>query len=234
MMRALLALIRYFSGQRQVLILRQIDGADGRLLGVALKSKFRLRIGKHGEGQREIGIIIRRQLQVLERIQILARAHQHRSLVEFTQRIDRFRVGLERLGLQLLDHIGGERKVLAHRVGQAVDGRGQIFYQRLRFDGDSLVMRQVANGRVDHDLIAEACIFARNQNVGIAELGHAAQRIRIDRGLRAYMKIRKHLVQPIGRDGVQMRRLTDVGAEHVRYARADPVVLGIAGGVAEG
>ncbi len=144
------------------------------MLGVVLKSKSRLRIGEHGERQRKIGILIGRQLQVFESIQILARAHQHGSFIEFAQRIDRFRIGLERLGLQLLDHAGGEGEVLAHGVGQAVDGCRQIFHQRLRFDGDGLVVRQVANGRIDHDLIAEARILARNENIGTAELGYAA------------------------------------------------------------
>ena len=66
-------------------------------------------------------------------------------------------------------------------------------------------MHQVTNGRIDHDLIAEACILAGDENVGIAELGHAAQHVRIDRSLRTDVKIGKHLVQPIGRHGVQMR-----------------------------
>ena len=68
---------------------------------------------------------------------------------------------------------------------------GRSFTSACAFDRDGLIVHQVANGRIDHDLIAETCILAGDENVGIAELGHAAQHIRIHRGLRARREDRK-------------------------------------------
>ena len=158
-MRALLALIRYFSGRGSCWVrtrpVARIDDCSASLS----KSEFQLNIRQGGKGEGKFGILIRSCLQILDRIQVLARAHEGRALVVVAQGLGRFGAGLEGLRLQLIHHRGGERKVLADGVGQVVDGRGQILHQSLRLDGHSLVVDQVANSGIDHDLVTETGVL---------------------------------------------------------------------------
>ena len=89
-------------------------------------------------------------------------------------------------------------------------------------------MHQVADGRVEHDLVIGEGILPGDNNVRVAELRHTLKSIGIDDGLWPHAKIGKHLAQPICRHRMHMRRLADVRAQNIRHSGAYPIVLGIA------
>ena len=102
------------------------------------------------------------------------------------------------------------------------------------FQRRTTVVLQIQKGCVDANLVAEPGVLAPHDSISTAELRDATNHRGINGSPGSDPQIGEHLVQAVGRNGAETRRLAYVGAEHVREARAKPIERRIAGRIAEG
>src|ERR1035437_508915 len=94
-------------------------------------------------------------------------------------------------------------------------------------------MFEVPKCSVDADHVTELRVLSRDHDIGIVELGNAAKHGWINRHIGRDLQVGQHLMQPVWRNGTQVRRLTYISTQHVGQAGTEPVEAGIAGGVAK-
>src|ERR1700685_924375 len=92
---------------------------------------------------------------------------------------------------------------------------------------------QILDGRINSNLISEFRVLPPDDRVGVAEFSHALNRRSVERSVRRNPQIPENLADAFGRDGAELRRLADVGAEHLGYARPKPIQRWIPGGIAQ-
>src|SRR5208337_3508869 len=137
------------AGGNQVLflgrqVLAEINGLARELFGFALTAHVGVGLSKAGISQRELRVLLDRSLELLLGLEVPPLAQQLKALVIVTERRQRFRGGLERLRLELLDDGGREGKVLSDGFGQTIDGFGnRLLVRSFRLEGCGAVLLQI-------------------------------------------------------------------------------------------
>ena len=155
---------------------------------------------------------------------MLALPGELHALVVEPQRVERLRRRPERLLLQLFDDVGRERQALADRLGELGDrGEQARLIGGFRLDRDAPLMGDVVDGRIDADRLAELRVLAPQDRFRVAEFGKTLNRRRIEVRVGRDVQIAQDLIEPIGGNRSQVRRLSDLGPEHLGQARPEPV-----------
>src|SRR5207302_11347076 len=108
----------------------------------------------------------------------------------------------------------GDRKIFGNKLGESVNSAGNLFFAcGLDIQRRTTVVLQIQKGCVDAYLVAEPGVLARHDSISTAELRDATNHRGINGSPGSDPQIGKHLMQAVGRNGAELRRLASVVRE---------------------
>ena len=133
--------------------LGELHGVARALLGLRVVPQAGVGLAQLRVREGELRVGLNRRLELLQRLGLLALAGELQPFVVGAQRLERFRRRLERGGLQLRQRVRGERKPVADRLGELIDGglkaalAGSLRLQR-RWTAAAVTSSSVASIRI--------------------------------------------------------------------------------------
>ena len=217
---------------RQRKILAEFHGAPRRLLRLIVVSQSGIGFTQAGISHGKLRILGRSGLKTLLRLQIVSLTQQLQSLVVIAKRVDRIRRGFERLRLQFFHQIGRQREILADHPCQLIHCRGKSFW--LAASAFTWTVRlclrscSVASMRI----CSPSLVYCPQTSV--SALVNSATRPSVEEStieFRRDSQIMENLLHAIRRNRAQVRRLSNISAQHVRQAGSQPIPRRVAGSI---
>ena len=216
-------------------LVAQFDSFSRILLGFVVLAQIFVGPRELGISQRKFGILFGGRFEQLRRFEIFPLALKLEPVAVVPQGRQRRGRRLEGLRLKFFNRPVGQIEFLADVRGQTIHGGKNFLIARgFSLELTGVPALQILDGRINSNLISEFRVLPPDDRVGIAEFSDALNCRRIERSVRRNPQIPKNLSDAFGRNGAELRRLPDVGAQHLGYARAKPIQRRISGCIAQG
>ena len=164
-------------------LVAQLYGFTRVLFGFIVLPEVGIGLRQLGERKGELGIFGGCRFELLHGLEILALAGELQSRIVITQGRKGSGRRFEGLRLKFLHSASREIEFLADVGGQMIHRAQNIFFSRAWFSEGCAAPFQIFHRGIDANLIAEFCVLAPNNRIGVTEFRQALNGWIIQRGI---------------------------------------------------